>query len=111
VGELPVFARFEVKQAMLKIEFHDNGQRGLYATELEGHRAKLTFVHEGPDVIRVDKTYVPPEIEGRGVAAALVERAVADARAKGWKIVPECSYVAAAFRRHTDWADVLAVGA
>jgi len=38
----------------------------------------------------------------------LVEALIADAREHGWKIVPECSYVAAAFKRHPEWADLLA---
>jgi len=95
-------------QVDLEIEFHDNGQRGLYATDYEGRRAKLTFVHEGEGVIAADHTYVPPEIEGHGIAAALVRRAIDDARAKGWKIRPACSYVEAAFKKHPEWADVLA---
>ena len=55
-----------------------------------------------------DHTLVPTEIGGRGIAAQLVEALVADARAQGFKIVPACSYVVAAFRRHPDWADVAA---
>lgn len=97
-----------MNQLSLEIEFHDNGERGLYAAELEGHRAKMTFVHEAPDIIAADHTFVPPEIEGRGVARAIVTRAVEDARAKGWKIRPACSYVVTAFEQHPEWADVLA---
>ena len=45
---------------------------------------------------------------GRGVAAKLVEALIADARAEGFRIVPACSYVAAAFARHPEWADLRA---
>jgi predicted GNAT family acetyltransferase len=47
-------------------------------------------------------------MRGQGVAQVLVEALVADARAQGFKIVPQCSYVAALFRRHPEWADLLA---
>ena len=55
-----------------------------------------------------DHTLVPPEFEGRGIAAKLVEALVADAREEGNTIVPQCSYVEAAFRRHPEWADLRA---
>ena len=40
------------------------------------------------------------------MAARLVEAMVADARTEGFRIVPACSYVEAAFRRHPEWADL-----
>ena len=68
---------------------------------------RLTWVARGGARI-ADHTIVPPEIGGRGVAAALVDALVADARSEGFKIVPACSYVDAQFRRHPEWADLLA---
>ena len=41
------------------------------------------------------------------MALKLIVRAVEDARAKGHKITPLCGYVAAEFRDHPEWADVL----
>jgi predicted GNAT family acetyltransferase len=38
------------------------------------------------------------------VLPRLVEALVAEARERGFKVVPECSYVAAAFARHPEWA-------
>lgn len=67
---------------------------------------RLTWVRHG-NVHVADHTIVPPAIGGRGIAGQLVEALVADARAQGFRIDPECSYIAAAFRRHPDWADLL----
>ena len=104
---LVIWARERANSEMdLQIEFHDDGVRGHYETSLEGHRAIMTFVHHGEHLIEADHTFVPREIEGRGVAAALVAHAVADARSRGWKIKPTCSYVVAAFKRNPGWADV-----
>ena len=47
-------------------------------------------------------------LEGRGIAAKLVNHAIADAREQGFKITPVCSYVVAQFRRHPEWADLRA---
>ena len=91
------------------IERRDAGSHGEYRAHVAGshHLGRLTWVTR--DGARVaEHTLVPPEIGGRGVAARLVEALVEDARAQGFKIVPECSYVAAAFARHPDWADLQA---
>ena len=55
----------------------------------------------------IDYSFVPPAYRGRGVALRLIRTAVEDARRTGTKISPLCGYVAAEFRRHRDWADVL----
>ncbi|HVR89940.1 MAG TPA: GNAT family N-acetyltransferase [Novosphingobium sp.] len=88
---------------------HDQGGAGEYHAELAGshHVARLTWIKRGEARV-VEHTLVPDEIGGRGVAARLVEALVADARAQGFKIVPQCSYVAAAFKRHPEWADLVA---
>ena len=82
---------------------------GEFTATLPGETAtgQLTYVTRG-DVLVAEHTIVPAEIGGRGVAAALVEALVAHARAENLKIDPQCSYVAAAFKRHPDWADLLA---
>lgn len=89
---------------------HDQGERGEYHAAVPGSEAigRLTYWRRGDDVLVADHTLVPPEIGGRGVAAKLVEALIADARAEGNRIVPQCSYVEAAFRRHPDWADLRA---
>ena len=44
------------------------------------------------------------------MAAKLVEALVADAQTEGFLIDPVCSYVAAQFKRHPDWASLNARG-
>ena len=58
--------------------------------------------------IVADHTYVPPSSRGHGLAEKLVNRLMADAQERGFKIEPLCSYVAAQFRRHPEWADLRA---
>ena len=88
---------------------HDQGARGEYHARVPGSDTigRLTYQRRG-NTLGADHTLVPPEIGGRGVAARLVEALVADAREAGDRIVPQCSYVEAAFRRHPAWADVRA---
>jgi len=88
---------------------HDAPHGGEYRAAVAGSSAigRLTYQRRG-NVLTADHTLVPPEIGGKGVAALLVEALIAGARADGEKIVPQCSYVEAAFRRHPDWADLRA---
>lgn len=93
----------------LVIELEEHGDAGRYVTRLDGGpEAEMTFRHLEGNRMAIDHTGVPPVYRGQGIAQKLVERGIADARANGVKIVPICSYVAAQFRRHPDWADVLA---
>lgn len=88
---------------------HDEGDHGEYHAHVEGSPAigRLTWVQQGG--VRVaEHTLVPPVIGGRGIAGRLVDALIADAREQGFKVRPDCSYVAVAFKRHPDWADLLA---
>lgn len=89
----------------ITITRHGDDQAGEYRAHIAGsaHIGRLTWVRRG-DARVAEHTLVPPEIGGRGVAARLVEALVSDARAQGFTIVPACSYVEAAFRRHPEWA-------
>ena len=91
----------------ISVTRHEHGSSGEYHAAVAGSSAigRLTWT-ERDGIRAAEHTLVPPEIGGRGVAAKLVEALVADARQHGFKIDPQCSYVAAAFARHPDWADL-----
>lgn len=96
--------------AEVSITHDDRGDGGRYTAAVEGsaETGHLDWEARGQDVRVATHTIVPPAIGGRGVAAKLVEALVADARAQGFRIDPQCSYVEAMFRRHKDWADLRA---
>ena len=82
---------------------------GRYVVRMpDGAEAEMTYVVVGPELRDFNHTYVPDVFRGTGVAASLMNRAIADARDKGFRIVPTCSYVAAQFRRHPEWEDLKA---
>jgi predicted GNAT family acetyltransferase len=98
-----------MSEAELIVQREDGPTRGRYVIHLApGYDAEMTFRKEADGTIIIDHTGVPPEYEGRGIAARLVNRAIADAREQGFKITPLCSYVVAQFRRHPEWADLRA---
>lgn len=93
----------------LTVTREESGNRGRYVIHLApGFEAEMTFRKAENGTITIDHTGVPREYEGRGIAAKLVNKAIEDARAEGFKITPLCSYVVAQFRRHPDWSDLLA---
>jgi predicted GNAT family acetyltransferase len=91
------------------VEREDSGTAGRYVIHLAGtDEAEMTYRRQGADTLIVDHTGTPPAYRGQGIAQLLVDRLIADARAEHFRIVPLCSYVAAQFRRHPEWADLLA---
>ena len=81
---------------------HDPDARRLH-TRVEGHEAELRYsLRDGRMVI--DHTGVPDAIGGRGIAGILVKAALDLARARGWRVVPACSYSAAYVQRHPEYA-------
>lgn len=58
--------------------------------------------------MRVHHTGVPPPLEGRGIAAALVRAVFEHAAANGLQVDPLCSYVRAWTRRHPEVGSLLA---
>ncbi len=83
---------------------------GRYVATAEGRsgEAELTFTNQASNLISADHTNAPESLRGTGVALALVEHMVADARKNGFRIVPVCPYVRAQSAKHPEWSDVIA---
>ena len=94
----------------ITITHSESRSRGRYEARVEGSEGsgELTYSRVSPTKIIADHTGVDDSLRGTGVARALVERLVADARRDGTTIVPQCSYVRAQFKRNPDWSDVMA---
>jgi predicted GNAT family acetyltransferase len=61
--------------------------------------ARLTYSIEG-EVIDLQNTTVPPELEGRGIASALAAAALRYATDQGLVVRASCPYVKAYMERH-----------
>ncbi|PPT31502.1 GNAT family N-acetyltransferase [Xanthomonas euroxanthea] len=85
---------------------HDSAQQ-LFSVDTDGQHAELAYRLEG-ERMTITHTQVPDAIAGRGIAAVLVEAALAHARQQGYKVVPACSYAQAYIRRHQQFQDLLA---
>ncbi|MGB7400907.1 GNAT family N-acetyltransferase [Castellaniella sp.] len=83
-------------EAEHRFEYIEEGQLCVLDYSLDGTVA--VFFHTG----------VPSVVGGRGIAADLVRYGLETARARGWQVVPECSYVDAYIRRHSEYQDLVA---
>lgn len=70
----------------------------------------LSYRVEGGTMVLL-RTAVPRPLEGRGLAARLVEAALQHAQAQGLTLQSRCSYVTSYLRAHPQPAGRLATGA
>jgi predicted GNAT family acetyltransferase len=95
----------------LTVEHEDGAGHGRYFISLPGNfEAEMTYRKIGHDVIAIDHTYTPPEFRGRNIAFLMLSAGIEDARVRGLRILPLCSYAAIQFKRHPEWSDLLAPG-
>ena len=92
----------------ITVTIEDGERHGRYVGRVEGidAEAEITFTHRGPNLISADHTGAPDALKGTGVAAAMVDYLVNDARTRGFKIIPICPYVRGRYEKHPEWQDV-----
>ena len=88
-------------------QVHDDAAEHRYEMTVDGRMAIAAYVDEGGARV-FTHTLVPPEIGGHGVGTRLIKGALADVRARGLKMVPQCPFVAAYMERHPETRDLLA---
>jgi len=90
---------------MSPVVTHDVAKRRFEAV-VDGEHCTLDYDLAGT-TMTITHTRVPEPVEGRGIAAALMEAALTHARASGWRVVPRCSYAIAYLAKHPGWADIV----
>ena len=75
----------------------DLGDGSFAIAEYTLPEGKIMFTH----------TEVPPAHEGKGIGTALMEHALAEARARGLKVIPICPFFAAYMKKHEEVQDLL----
>jgi predicted GNAT family acetyltransferase len=88
-----------------ELEILHRPEQGRFETTVEGLRCEVDY-RLSPGLMHLTHTGVPQPLEGRGIAAALVQHALAWARSQRLKVDPVCSYAAVYLRRHPEWNDL-----
>lgn len=85
-----------------ELELIDNKQQHNFELWLENKRSFIDYNKKGNKVYLLH-TEVPKELEGRGVASALVEKTLKHLENENLKLVPLCTYVQSFLKRHPEW--------
>lgn len=80
---------------------HDEAKHEFYLTE-NGMKAYTQYALTDTS-LDIRHTIVPPQLEGKGIAAALVKAAYDHALSKGLKPLATCSYAARWLERHPQY--------
>jgi uncharacterized protein len=91
----------------MTISISHDAQRGRFHATVQGHLCVCDYrLRDG--VMHITHTEVAPELEGRGIAAMLVQTALEHAANNGLKVRPLCSYVQSYMRRYPETQSLLA---
>ncbi|WP_169087492.1 GNAT family N-acetyltransferase [Paenibacillus sp. PL91] len=75
-------------------------------TTAKGMIGEITYSLVDVNTWVIDHTFVDGEYRGRDLGRQLLDFVVEEAREKGRRIIPSCSYALAQFKRHPEYADV-----
>lgn len=77
---------------------------------IKGRIGQISYTMADADTWIIDHTAVDGEYRGHGLARQLLDFVVAEAREKGRKIIPSCSYALHQFQTDPSLSDVWAEG-
>ena len=94
---------------MPDVQHQTSGSKGRWFIDHGDGISEMTYSVLSPQQVIADHTEVAPGHEGEGIGLGMLEAFIADARAKGYRIMPLCPFVNAQRKRHPEWADAFAV--
>lgn len=87
-------------------EVINNESKQRYEVHMDNQVAVLEYKRAGNHITYIH-TGVPPAMEGHGVASRLAHTALEDARKEHNTVSPQCPFVAAYIREHTEYLPLL----
>jgi uncharacterized protein len=91
---------------VLNLEILNNKEANRFEARVDDVLAVLEY-HLTSNVIILNHTEVPQQLEGRGVGSVLIKFVLDDARENRYEVVPMCPFVAVYIRRHQEYRDLV----
>ena len=77
-----------------------------FQMQVNDYKAIIAYTEAHP-VITLLHTEVPPELEGRGVATAIIEKTLDWVEKNHLKLIPLCPFIITYIKRHPEWKRIL----
>lgn len=99
------YIQLEMKYENIPLSFNESEHR--FELTVENHKGFIDYKKSGNKMYLVH-TEVDEELEGKGVASALVEKTLQYLEDHNYKLVPLCSYVRTFLQKHPEWNKLVA---
>lgn len=84
----------------------DNKDRKRFELKVNGQLAIMEYI-DAKDSFYLTHTEVPKELEGKGIASAMVRQVLEIVKEKQKPLAPLCPFVAMYIKRHPEWLDIV----
>lgn len=95
-----------MKEEFKQLELVKNDDKHRFEMDVDGYTAIIEFNQNQNKIILIH-TEVPAELEGRGAATAIIEKALDYIEKNHLKLIPLCPFVVAYIKRHPEWKRIL----
>lgn len=91
-----------MKEEYKHLDLVKNETGNRFEMNVDGNTAIIEY-KEYPGKIALLHTEVPPQLEGKGAATAIIEKTLDYIEKKKFKLIPLCPLVVAYIKRHPEW--------
>jgi predicted GNAT family acetyltransferase len=89
-----------------EVEITDNKTSSRFEMKVDGNISYIEYMLAGNKII-LTHTEVPVQLEGKGVASAMIKKVLMHVEGTDRKLVPLCPFVAAYIKRHPEWEKIV----
>lgn len=91
-----------MKEEYQSLELVKDENTGRFEMRVGEYLPFIEYTEKGEDLVLLH-TEVPPELEGKGVGTAIIEKTLQYILKNNYNLVPLCPFVIAYINRHPEW--------